>query len=160
MYPDQITFLGVVKMADEYGGGDRSELEHEGNAMLRLILGRTPSRSSVGEYVDAIGAIGDRRSLGLPHWALAPGVLTLLQGPILFRRGLMHAVRRRMNIAFQIGETEPAPSRYFRTTSASFLTAASMIIVIGMTEAFRMVCSVIVGSVLAMLVASRSSSSW
>jgi hypothetical protein len=147
-------------MTDEFEGGVRSELAHEGNAMLRLILGCAPSRCSVGEYVDAIGAIGDGRSLGLPHWALAPGVLTLLQGPILFRRGLMYAVRRRMDIAFQIGETEPAPTRYFRTTSAGFLTAAAMIIVIGMTEAFRVVCSVIVGSVLAMLVGSRSAPSW
>ena len=57
--------------------------------MLRLILGRAPSRCSVGEYVDAIGAVGDGRSLGLPHWALTPGVLTLFQGPILFRRDLM-----------------------------------------------------------------------
>jgi hypothetical protein len=134
-------------MTDEYEGGDRSGLAHEGNAMLRLILGRTPSRRSVGEYVDAIGAIGDGSSLGLPHWALAPGVLTLFQGPILFRRGLMQAVRRRMDIAFQIGETEPAPSRY-------------LLIAIGMTETFRMVCSAIVGSVLAALVGSRSPTSW
>jgi hypothetical protein len=147
-------------MTDEYEGGDRSGLAHEGNAMLRLILGRTPSRRSVGEYVDAIGAIGDGSSLGLPHWALAPGVLTLFQGPILFRRGLMQAVRRRMDIAFQIGETEPAPSRYFRTTPASVLTAVSMLIAIGMTETFRMVCSAIVGSVLAALVGSRSPTSW
>jgi hypothetical protein len=147
-------------MTAEDEGGDRLELEHEGNAMLRLILGRAPSRSSIGEYVDAIGAIGERRSLGLPRWALAPGVLMLFQGPILLRRDLMHAVRRRMNIAFQIGETEPAPSRYFRTASVSSLTSASMVIGIGMTEAFRMICSVIAGSVLAMLVASRSSSSW
>lgn len=128
--------------------------------MLRLILGCAPSSCSVDEYVDAIAKTGDGRSLGLPHWALAPGVLTLLQGPILFRRGLMHAVRRRMEIAFQIGETEPAPSRYFRTTSASLLTAASMIIAIGIAEAFRMVCSVTAGSVLAMLVGNRSASSW
>lgn len=147
-------------MSDEFDGSDRSELAHEGTAMLRLILGRAPSRCSVGEYVDAIGAIGDEPSLGLPHWALAPGVLTLFQGPILFRRGLMQAVRRRMDIAFQIGETEPAPSRYFRTTSAGVLTAASMMIAIGMTETFRMVCSVITGSVLVVFAASRSASSW
>jgi hypothetical protein len=157
VYCDKI-FVGIVKMTDENESGNRSGLTHEGAAMLRLILGRAPSRCSAGEYADAIRAVDDGRSLGLPHWALAPGVLTLLEGPILFRRGLMQAVRRRMDIAFQIGETEPATSRYFRTTSAGLLIAASMIVVIGTTEAFRMVCSVIVGSVLAMLIASRSGS--
>jgi hypothetical protein len=155
---DDLPWRGKMTAHDE--GCDRSELEYEGKAMLRLILGRAPSRSSVGEYVDAIGAIGERRSLGLPRWALAPGVLTLFQGPILLRRDLMHAVRRRMNIAFQIGETEPAPSRYFRTASVSSSTAASMVVGIGLTEAFRMICAVIAGSVLAVWLASRGSSPW
>jgi hypothetical protein len=152
--------MGIFKMASEFESSDRPDLAHEGSAMLRLILGRAPSGRSVGEYIDAVSAVGDGRSLGLPPWALTPVVLTLFQGPILFRRDLMHAVRRRMDIAFQIGETEPAPSRYFRTISADFLSAASMIIAIGAAEAFRMVCSVTAGSVLARLVTSRSVSPW
>jgi len=152
--------MGIFKMAGECEIGDRSDLVQEGKAMLRLILGRRPSQSSVREYVDAIGAVADGSSLGLPHWALTPVVLTLFQGPILFRRELRHAVRRRIDIAFQIGETEPAPSRYFRTTSANFPSAASMLVVIAATEAFRMVCSVTAGSVLARLVRRRSASPW
>jgi hypothetical protein len=152
--------MGIFKMTSEYESGDRPDLAHEGRAMLSLFLGRPPSGCSVGEYIDAIGAVSDGRSLSLPRWALTPVVLTLFQGPILLRRDLMRAVRRRMDIAFQIGETEPAPSRYFRTRSVNFLSAALTIILIGAAEAFRMVCSVTVGSVLARLVTSRSASSW
>jgi hypothetical protein len=152
--------MGIFKMAKEFESSDRPDLAHEGRAMLRLILGRPPSRCSVGEYIDAIGAVSDGRSLGLRHWALTPVVLTLIQGPILFRRDLMDAVRRRMDIALQIAETEPAPSRYFRTRSVNFPSAALMIIVIAAAEAFRMVCSVTAGSVLARSVTGRSESPW